>query len=325
MLGFSRKLPVTEEERLWVDEGFVRLTQLLGRSRMLEATVILPNAEHFPDDYDRTPASAEILFQRMCAHLQVDRTQIELEIFPDETEELRGLLPYWTGGSNGCAGMYTHDHVAASGDGQGANQKDRGPKRMLVALRSSLLHDQFALVATVAHELGHVILLGGGLMDPRTPDHEPMTDLLTVYLGCGVFNANSSARFKQFQDARYHGWSMQRLGYLREEIYGYALARFATERNQQKPAWARHLSPNVRAYFRHSCAWLARNRHRMRKPAIGAMFSRLHRSRSYRNLTTFYPMGSLKPYEVSEETIVPGSSITSSPSRSLAFTPRPLK
>jgi len=260
MLGFSRKLPVTEEERQWVDEGFVRLGQLLGRSRMLEATVILPNAEHFPDDYDRTPASAEILFQRMCRHLQVDRTRIELEIFPDETEELRELLPYWNSGSDGCAGMYIHDGVAASGDDQRVGQKDRGSKRMLVALRSSLLKDQFALVATVAHELGHVILLGGGLMDPRILDHEPMTDLLTVYLGCGVFNANSSARFKQFQDARHQGWSMQRLGYLPERIYGYALARFATERDEHRPAWARHLSPNVRTYFKHSCAWLARHR-----------------------------------------------------------------
>ena len=35
---------------------------------------------------------------------------------------------------------------------------------MVVALRSSQLDGPMALVATLAHELGHVILLGGGLI-----------------------------------------------------------------------------------------------------------------------------------------------------------------
>jgi hypothetical protein len=75
-------------------------------------------------------------------------------------------------------------------------------------------------VATIAHELGHVILLGRGLMSPKTSDHEPMTDLLSVFLGLGIFNANSANRFKHYQDERRSGWSMQRLGYLTEEIFG---------------------------------------------------------------------------------------------------------
>jgi hypothetical protein len=96
-------------------------------------------------------------------------------------------------------------------------------------------------------------------MDRKMPDHEPMTDLLTVFLGLGVFTANSAGRFKQFQDDRSQGWSMQRMGYLPEEVFGYALARFTVERGEDKPEWLRHLSTNVRAYFKRSRAWLARN------------------------------------------------------------------
>jgi hypothetical protein len=255
MLGFFPKLPVENEERLWVDEGFGRLEKMLGRSRMLEAKMILPDAEHFPDRYDKTPATAENLFQRICAYMQVDRTRIELEIFPDETEELREILPYWSGGSGGCAGLYTHDTVTE----RNARAEDGESKRMLVALRGTLLKDPIPLVATVAHELGHVILLGGGLLDERTPDHEPLTDLLTVFLGFGIFTANAAAWFRQFQDERHRGWSMQRLGYLRQEAFGYALARFAAARGEDKPRWARHLSPNVRSFFKRSSAWLAKN------------------------------------------------------------------
>jgi hypothetical protein len=255
MLGLPPKLPVSDEERQWVDDGFRRLEKLLGRRRMLDARVVLPTAEDFPDPYDKTPAAAEKLFCRVCNYMRVDRSRIELEIFPDETEELCEILPYWHGNSGRCAaGLYVHDSKGEDGTVE--------EKRAVVAIRSTQLKDPLSLVGTVAHELGHVILLGGGLLDPKTPDHEPLTDLLTVFLGLGIFNANSSGRFTQHQDERHHGWSMQRLGYLPEEVYGYALARFATERGERKPDWAKHLSTNVRAYFKRSQTWLTKNGHR---------------------------------------------------------------
>ncbi len=260
MLGFPPKLPINDEERLWVDEGFRRLEKALGRRRMLDAHVIVPTAEHFPDPYDKTPEAAGKLVRRVCGYMNVDLSRIELEIFPDETEELRKLLPSWHGKSGTCAaGMYLHDpHSDGSQDEQ----------RPVVAIRSTLLQDPLALVATVAHELGHVILLGGGLMDRETSDQEQMTDLLTVFLGLGLFTANSAGQFKQFQDERRQGWSMQRMGYLPEEVYGYALARFASERGEEKPEWVKHLSTNVRAYFKRSRAWLARNTPEVIRPNV---------------------------------------------------------
>jgi hypothetical protein len=250
MLGFSPRLPINDDERLWVDQGFRRLETMLGRRRMLEAKVVLPTAEDFPDFYDKTASSAELLFRRVCGYMRVDRNRVELEIFPDETEQLRSMLPHWSGQSSNCAGFYTDGNRSDSNEGE---------THMLVALRSTQLHDPMTLVATMAHELGHVILLGGGLMTAKTSDHEPMTDLLTVFLGLGMFTANSAARFKQFQDERRAGWSMNRLGYLSEEVYGYALARFAAERQESKPEWRKWLCTNVQAYFKRSLAWLAHN------------------------------------------------------------------
>jgi len=250
MLGFPAKLPVSEPERLWVDEGFRRLEKMLGHRRMIDAEMVLPTAEYFPDHYDKTPVTAEKLFQRVRGYMRVDNRGIELEIFADETEELRQMLPHWSGNSSACAGLYIRDHLEEQG---------RNEKRMVVAIRSTRLQDPLLLVATVAHELGHVILLGGGLMNPSTPDQEPMTDLLTVFLGLGIFTANSAGRFTQFQDNRRQGWSMQRLGYLPEQVFGYALARFGRERGEEKPSWAKHLSTNVGTYYKSSSAWLAKH------------------------------------------------------------------
>ncbi len=252
MFGFSPKLPISDEDRLWVDDGFRRLEKLVGRRRMLEARVITPTAEDFPDPYDKTsPASAEKLFGRVCEYMRVDRGSIEFEIFPDETEELREILPHWRGSSGkGAAGLYIH----------AMQERDSGDdERAVVAIRSSQLKDPVSLVAAMAHELGHVILLGQGLMTPKTPDHEPVTDLLTVFLGFGIFNANSANRFRRWQDDRRQGWSMRRLGYLTEEIFGYALAKFVLEREETRTEWEKHLSTNVRSYFNRSRRWLARN------------------------------------------------------------------
>jgi hypothetical protein len=82
MLGFPAKLPINDEERQWVDEGFRRLEKMLGRRRMLDAQVILPTAEHFPDPYDNSPEAAGVLLDRVCTYMRVDRSGIELEIFP---------------------------------------------------------------------------------------------------------------------------------------------------------------------------------------------------------------------------------------------------
>jgi hypothetical protein len=95
---------------------------------------------------------------------------------------------------------------------------------MVIALRSSLLKESYPLIATIAHELGHAIMIGRGLIDTdTTKDHQSLTDLLTAYLGLGIFTATSAAHFTQFQEAGRVGWSMHRSGYLRQQIYGYAL------------------------------------------------------------------------------------------------------
>ena len=242
MFGIRPRLPISEEDRQWTDNGFDQLSRLLGHQRMLHAKVVLPDAEHFPDRYDRSIAAAEKMFCRVCEYMDLDRRRVDFEVFPDATDELRDLVPYWQSSQGGCAGLYVHPE----------GEKDR----MVVALRQSQMEDPLAVVATLAHELGHVILLGGGLLERGAKDMEPLTDLLTVFLGFGVFNANCAARFRQWQNNQCQGWSMQRLGYLPEEIYGYALARFAQERSEQRPPWASYLSTNVRSYFKGSLEWL---------------------------------------------------------------------
>lgn len=240
MFGFRSKLPVTEEERSWVDKGFVRLKGMLGEKRMRDCVVVEPTDEFFPDPWDKSSAGLENIFCRVCEYMQVERGRVDLEIIPDSSELMEDL-PEFHFRSNDPAGL----HFGETAD-----------ERALIGVRQSLLKDPLTVVATVAHELGHVILLDDGHLSREVEDMEPMTDLVTVYLGLGIFSANASCRFTKFRDERREGWSFSRHGYLPEEAYGYALAVFAKERGETGPSWAAHLSTNVQTYFRRSVAWL---------------------------------------------------------------------
>jgi hypothetical protein len=243
MFGFKPRLPVTEEERLWVDGGFRSLKRLIGEKRLLECDLIEPTDLYFPDPYDGSEVALQAIFNRVCDYMKVDGSKVDLEVIPD-TSELRELLPSYSLRSNDPAGLHF---------GQDSGEKP------LIGVRKSLLKDPLTVVATIAHELGHVILLDGELLSREAEDMEPMTDLVTVYLGLGIFNANASRRFHKYQDDRKEGWSMHRLGYLPEEVFGYALALFAKERGESDPPWISHLSTNLKAYFKQSAAWLAKD------------------------------------------------------------------
>jgi hypothetical protein len=248
MFGLTSKLPLPEEQRKWVDDGFERLMKMLGRQRLLDAELILPDDSFFPDPYDGSKASVIAMAEPIAGYMGVSREIFIVEIFAENEDAWRESVPIWHGESQDAAGLYL--------------QKPEEGRRV-VGVHAKGLRDPLALVATLAHELAHIILLGGNLLDPNADDMEPMTDLCTVFLGMGFFTASSAFQFKQWTSNRTQGWSTQRKGYLSEELWGYALARFAHERGEDKPDWAKQLPTNIRGYFKRSAAGLEKHTGRL--------------------------------------------------------------
>ena len=172
---------------------------------------------------------------RLCEYMSVDPETIKLEFYADTSADdfLKNYPLEYQSQRSGAAGHY---------------RISKG--KQVIALATSQLQDTTALVATLAHELGHAILIGENRVSANEPDHEPLTDLLTVYYGLGVFTANSAFRFSQWDAGGRHGWEARRLGYLSEEMFGYALALFAWVRGENKPEWSKWLEGSVSAYFK---------------------------------------------------------------------------
>jgi hypothetical protein len=86
--------------------------------------------------------------------------------------------------------------------------------RAVVALDLAEAADPAYMTAIIAHELSHVLLLGDRRISPKRPDHERLTDLLTVYSGFGIFTANAALRYATGS----RGWMVKAGGGLDERM-----------------------------------------------------------------------------------------------------------
>jgi hypothetical protein len=231
-----------EQQKEWIEKSLQWLLKEFGENYFLKHQTILPEPSFFPDKYQGTEACVAKLVERVCSYMDVNPSLIEVEFFCDRDET---GAKYRLGGEeqhSGAAGLYFSE----------TSQK----MRKKIAVNVSQFKNPTKLVATVAHELGHVILLGGRKISHDDKDHEYLTDLITVFLGLGIFTANSAFQFSQWQDHSHQGWSTSRLGYMSEEMFAYSLAAYAWMRGETNPKWSRYLAMNVGHYFKRSLKYL---------------------------------------------------------------------
>jgi hypothetical protein len=201
--------------------------------------LVLATREFFPDPSHGTDEDVRRLLDRVSALMDVDPASVELAFY-DDSHPMAGSHLLTNYETRGAAGVY---------------ESQDGVQRIWIEAGS--LSDPIGLVATLAHELGHVRLIGEGRISGDEEDHEPLTDLLTVYLSLGVITANSVVRESSWSAPQSEGWSVGRRGYLDMPAYGYALALFARARGEDDPAWAGALRPDVRGPFREAMRFLA--------------------------------------------------------------------
>lgn len=212
LLGLKTRCPVSLEERVWLERRMCWLRDGLGAKRLNSAVMQFPG--DFPEIQTLDAQAIERLFDRLCNIMEI-RQKVQLEFVPDDP--------------------------LASDAGSYEVIEDVG----VIRVRESTASDGVKLVAVLAHELAHAILLGENYLDGTEPDMEPLTDLATVFLGLGAFGANACLQESFQKNAVAYSWSMNRLGYLNSVQFGYALALFCWLRREQPGEWARKLRPDA--------------------------------------------------------------------------------
>jgi hypothetical protein len=207
---FSTKCPVSTAEKAWTEKRMCWLAEQFGIKRLLEAQVVVPDDHFFPTPYEPTREYAQRLMQRIGKEMGVRTDHIKFEICDDHQ------MP-------GQAGHYE------PGD------------EIFIRVKRSLLEESQCLAATLAHELSHEILLGGGLLADDVIDHEWVTDLLPLFFGMGICAANSTVKEENKRYGNWYLWGIGKQGYLSARVFGYAFALFAFMRAERNPEWAKHL------------------------------------------------------------------------------------
>jgi len=237
-------LPIEEQNRIWIEKAFQWLLDQFGTEYFLKRKTILPESSFFPNNYQRTEDDVVKIVDCVCAYMDVDPKTIVVEFFIDRDDTAQKHRTGNPDEYSGAAGLYFREATPDA--------------RRKIAINVTEFQNPMRMVATIAHELGHVILLGGGRLSPEHKSHEHVTDLITVFYGLGIFAANSAFQFSQWQDSSHHGWSASRSGYLPEEAFAYSLALYAWLRGEANPEWANYLSMNVGYYFKDCLKYLNR-------------------------------------------------------------------
>jgi hypothetical protein len=242
MAWWQAGCPVRPVEQAWIESSTDWLVGEFGRAR-LGGAVLLPTDEYFPGTYTGSRADVRAVFLRLCAHMGVDPGRVDLvhdDAFTDDVLAAHvPVLSTWSGAAG-------HHRVVGG--------------RSVIGINDEQARAPMALVATIAHELGHVLLLADGRISVDREDHEPLTDLLTVCFGLGVFSANAAFEFGRETRGELSYTTTSRLGYLTEPMFGYGLAYYAWLRGESDPAWARFLDTNPRTYCRRGLRYLRTRR-----------------------------------------------------------------
>ncbi len=242
LLPFRPKCPIESQSQAWVDARMKWLAGQFGMPKWRTARAVEPTEEFFPDRFDGSEDAVRRMLDRVCGFMGVAPGRVTLQLYAERPKDLTDNL-----------------HVAIHSEGKATAGHYRVEEKEIVGIEASKLNDPMSLVATIAHELAHVRLLGERRLTGKEEDHEPLTDLTTVFFGLGIFNANSVCQFDQWAEGGWHGWKASKQGYLNERMFGYALALWTTVRNEDNPPWMRHLRTNPRTYMKQAVKFLRAN------------------------------------------------------------------
>ena len=249
MFDWLRKRPLLDPAASdWLFDAFAWALRTFGSDHFRSATVLVePSDRHFPDRIKEPGALAMKLFERVRAHAGMQGWPCKLALQEDDPRIHVASTVLIKGAPQGPAGTF---RLIASSDGAG--------RQALITINPKKLHDPEGLIATYAHELAHYLAHSVDAPPPGGEACEELaTDVLAIVNGFGLFIANTSFRFQQFQSGTVQGWSVGNQGYLNRFEATYALAIFCALKAIPSRQVERHLQRGLIPIYRRAAREVA--------------------------------------------------------------------
>ena len=236
------KLAITPEDKKWVEESITFLEENLG-AREAKIGTVLPTHPYFNRTFEGTLSDAKFLLNQVMQLMGIEDINIQLKLFNDGAVKMEDGRILTTpadinGRWEGAAGMY---------------QNLNGVTTIFIA--TDQLNNSETLIATLAHELSHQLLLGEQWIKEND---EYLTDLLAIVCGFGIFIGNSKFNFSSQHIGIGSNWKMSKQGYLPEQVIAYAMAYLSIKRGESTD-YVTFLNKTIAKYFKQSIKYLKKN------------------------------------------------------------------
>lgn len=237
---FNRKPLLDPNTTQWLFDSYGWALNNFGSDIFYEDTILVtPTNAHFPDQIENAEEMASKVFQRVKTYAGMENWECELQVQkPDENPVVAPTIVI-KNVPRGPAGTFS-----VTGENE---------QKIIITYNPDQVKNPVMLVATFAHELGHYL---SGIAKEHPPGGEelwePATDLLAIFMGFGLFLANSAFSFNQYTDVGTQGWSTQSQGYLSQYELTYALAIFCILKEIKISEVEKHLKSALRSFYRKS-------------------------------------------------------------------------
>lgn len=233
--------PLDYEWRKYYENNILYLKDVVSEIPLENRKMFLPTQSDFPIEWNGAKENAFEVLKIVSEAMQINPSEIEIEFYSEGATEL-----------NSGTSLIFLENDTESELSAGQYHGKNGTGKYEVSVNTITLNNPEALIATIAHELCHIKLLGENKIEEND---ECLTDLATVVFGFGIFTANSSFQFYQTNDR----WSCNTNGYLTHNEWAYSLALFAFLRNENNPDWLNFLNPSIKGEFKKSIAYMIKN------------------------------------------------------------------
>ena len=223
------KPPLAAWEKAWTEKWMHWLSQELGTRPLIDADVVLPTEDLFPESPAGDGVDTQQVFELLCDRMGVGADKVQLELHDDDP-------PQGQQSRQGQSGSFGIIHVSS--------QPSPDPQLVVATLARSLAH--------------HVLEQRGATVPGDETNRRRVVELLPTYLGLGIFTANCCLAENNEYLGEANAWSFNRHGQLPARMLGYALALFAWVRDEFHPPWTAHLRLDASAVVRGGLRYLRR-------------------------------------------------------------------
>lgn len=153
-----------------MEDALIWLINQFGEEKILSTQTLTPTKDFFPTHFDGTDSHAISILSIVAQQMDVNPNGIKVEFYSEGTSPSQQLYE-----TSILLQQFEEDQYSA---GQYLGKNNNGD--FLIAIERGQLSEPDKLIATMAHEIAHIKILGENRLQEND---EYLTDLTTVFFG----------------------------------------------------------------------------------------------------------------------------------------------